>query len=33
LFPHTEKINQGIEINLNITEVKINSGLKEEDFK
>ena len=33
MFPYSEKIYQGVDIILTITDVKINSGLKDEDFK
>jgi hypothetical protein len=33
MFPSSEIISQGIEIPLNIKEVKINSGLKSDEFK
>ena len=32
-FPYKETINSRVEIPLQVTDVKINSGLKDEDFK
>jgi zinc protease len=33
LFPHKTAINVGVEIEINITEVKVNEGVTEADFK
>ena len=33
LFPHIEDINQGTQLKLTVTDIKVNSGLKNEDFK
>ena len=33
LFPHIEDINQGTPFKLTVTDIKVNSGLKNEDFK
>lgn len=33
MFPFSETISQNVDINLKVTEVKVNSGLKDEDFK
>ena len=33
MFPSSETISQMVEIHLSIKDVKVNSGLKNEDFK
>jgi outer membrane lipoprotein-sorting protein len=33
MFPSSETISQNVEIRLEVKDVKINSGLKDEDFK
>jgi hypothetical protein len=33
MFPFSETISQAVEIHLEVKDVKINSGLKDEDFK
>jgi hypothetical protein len=32
-IPSTEKLNQGMEINLTLTDAKVNSGLADTDFQ
>ena len=33
MLPFTQKVSQGVDFTLTVTEAKINSGLKDEDFK
>jgi hypothetical protein len=33
MVPYSETISQGVDIPLKATDVKVNSGLKDEEFK